>query len=187
MAADLLAKAEAATTALGQQMAELLSQQERANTGSRGRAEGDDLSRLEAERLEASRRAESAEAEAELLRKQLELLAEDASVGEQDPMQTYNVKVLEELASAQSLATAAQTELTELRRQNRAFQQEIATLRKSSSNGAMVNGKVNGAKGKEVCLHRRAVLSGWLLSLHHGGVAWSILVALTVPACGQSL
>ena len=151
MAADLLAKAEAATTALGQQMAELLSQQERGDAGGRSPVQGDDLSRLEAERLEASRRAESAEAEAELLRKQLELLAEDAQAGERDPMQAYNVQVLEELASAQSLATAAQSELTELRRQNKAFQKEIANLRKSSSSsGAIVNGKVNGAKGKEV-------------------------------------
>lgn len=147
MAADLLAKAEAATAALGQQMAELLSQQQQNGTVRRG--DGDDVSRLEAERLEAARRAESAEAEAELLRKQLELLAEDVQRGS-DPMQTYNVKVLEELAAAQSLATAAQTELTELRRQNKSFQKQVATLRKSSST-AVVNGKVNGAKGgKEV-------------------------------------
>lgn len=155
MAADLLAKAEAATTALGQQMAELLSQQQRNSSNGRSRIETDtDVSRLEAERLEAARRAESAEAEAELLRKQLELLAEDVRGAEADPMQMYNVKVLEELAAAQSLATAAQTELIELRRQNKAFQKEIATLRKGLSGGAAVNGKVNGAngaKGKEVC------------------------------------
>ncbi len=164
MAADLLAKAESATAALGQQMAELMAQQEAAsaarvvNTPTRAdTSDSNDLRQLlEAEmavQQEVLRRAESAEAEAELLRKQLEVLKEDLSEVsmDNDPMQTYNIKVLEELATAQSTAAMAQAELTELRKQNKSFQKELAQLRKNGGGVGVVasNGKANG---KEVCV-----------------------------------
>jgi cell division protein FtsB len=47
---------------------------------------------------------------------------------------------LEELASAQSTAAAAQSELEELRNQNKAFQREIAQLRKSAHLTTSTNG-----------------------------------------------